>query len=279
MALIKSILLEVLNKGAIMFLKKHIKRSINKYRKICSSLDKIIDYFEKNKIEYAFVGGFINSIIEKKEPKDFDIIAEVTNKELKAMFKQLNVDFEINDFGSFKIKDKIYQIDVWSINNHYPFNFGFIEKSWKNIPKSAGLSIMGATYLPIKNKLYLGKVKKTLRNKCIEITDKCFLCRQIPNKHILIGKMFYNWWQNGYTLCPEAIDLFIDYFTEQHCAQYVDYSFYTTVKTERVEEVANYLEKHYNSKANWKFKIERIMFFPEEFIKVLLKNKKTDDWE
>lgn len=214
-----------------------------------------------NEIEYALVGGFVKNIVELdcnknwQAPKDFDIIANLPKGEIKHMLKFYKIPFRQNDFGSFKVKEDPdstfagHEIDIWSFDDHELFAKGLLKPEWKNIPESGILTNMGACWMPLSNKLYLGKLKQTLKSRVIKMYNpSMFWNEDISNKYILAGKLIHDWWENGFTLDQECTAFLTDYLS----------------KPGKVEKVADYIENKYGYIACWEDKIKRILDQPKD---------------
>lgn len=223
-----------------MFEQRKLKKMLRYFRYHQShSLDLLLETFEFNKYTYAIVGGFVKSVLTNKNPRDIDIIVDLTAREIKYVLKHYGLKFVKNSFGGFKVKATSedtfnLEIDVWSLDSHYPFKNGFLEKDWKNIPKSAWISIDGATWLPSKSKLYIDNLKKTLKTKTIFLTipllDFYSSKYDIPSKYILVGKLIHYAEEERFLL-------------SENCEKIVK----TFFKKHEAESVLNFLKRNYDS--------------------------------
>ena len=188
-------------------LKKDIKNRLEEIKRNNIQLQRIIDYLDCAKIEYGIVGGFIKDcILKKNTSRDIDIIVDAEPEFLKRMIKDLSFFYSMNSCKGYKINN----IDIWCLSEHLPFKAGLFKPKWKNIPYSSWLSIMGAVYLPRKNNLILGKLKRTLKKKHIKMyCPKKFFNSEVPNKKLLIIKL------NDYILEGYSIDSNLQKFMKE----------------------------------------------------------------
>ena len=251
-----------------MFLKRKLKKAVRYYKYHQRNLYKILDFFEMNEIEYAFVGGFVKDVIaydlNKKdinvnEVNDFDIIVDTDYDNIKRMLKHYHIPFKANDFGSFKIKehpDSTFnkEIDLWCFKDHRPFTTNLFRKEWKQIPYTAWLSICGAAYLPKSNKVYFGDLKKTLKTETIKLyRPLLFFSNEIENKFILAGKLFYLWYSGQYKMNNDCMAFLSTYLQKQDRVKG------NWIPNEKhICKVAEYISRHYNDSAtDWESAITK----------------------
>lgn len=282
-----------------MFLKRKLKNAVKYYKYHQINLYKILDFFEMNNLEYAFVGGFVKDIVEfDMQPKlvkpkgmtprifsthDFDIIVDTDYDNLKHMLKWYKIPFRANDFGSFKIKEHPdstfnHEIDIWCLKDHRPFTQHLFRKDWKNIPQSAWLSICGAAYLPLSNKLYLGDLKKTLKTKTITMYKPLlFFSNEIDNKFILVGKLFYLWYNFGYKMDQNCVDFLSSYLFKLVTITSIEgCNFQQWIKNDKhINRVGSYISHHYgDSLTDWPYIIAKTLDQREKYQYKFLETRK-----
>lgn len=187
-----------------MFDKRKLKNALRYYCYHQShTLGLLIEHFDLNNYQYAILGGFVRKILNCKRSrsinmKDIDIVIDLPKSEIKYILRHYKIKFTLNDFGGFKIlpdpEDTFTtKIDLWSMNDHYPFKYGLLKKSWKNLSKSSWISLDSAVWIPKSNKLYARFCKKSLKKREVNLTvplDK-LTTFNVPFKGNLFGKVIY----------------------------------------------------------------------------------------
>lgn len=199
--------------------KRILNEKLNEYLKKSYHLRILIDNFNLNNYTYGIVGGFVrDTILEKNSIKDVDIIVDVDFEELMYVLENYNIKYQHNTFKGLKIYDKTNNlyIDLWSLSDHRPFRQGYFKKSWKNIPKSSYINCGGCIWIPNKNKLYLGKTKKFIKNKLVDFyNEKFFNSHHIDNKHIIAVKLLNYYEDCEYKLSESCVDFLKTYLSKQ----------------------------------------------------------------
>lgn len=236
-----------------MFEKRKLKNCIRYYCYHQRYLNDLISTFNLNNYDYAFVGGFVRYVIDKdvdpNGPRDFDIIVDIPKDDLERLLKLYCIKYTKNNFGGFKIPphpDDTFankEIDIWTLDSHAPFEslvkaYGIcnIDKfcSFKNLPKTAFLSIDSAMYWVNKNKLYAKDCKRSLKSKSIYLTDKLCISYQNIDRKSLVAKLIH-YYHESYDLNKDCWHLISVYFAK-----------HDTTK------VVHWLDKHYpNSMLDW----------------------------
>lgn len=237
-----------------MFEKRKLKNCIRYYCYHQRYLNDLISTFNLNNYDYAFVGGFVRYVIDKdidpNGPRDFDIVVDIPKEDLERLLKLYHIKYTKNDFDGFKIlphPDDTFankEIDIWTLDSHAPFEsfvkfYGICKNinkfcSFKNLPKTAFLSIDGATYWVNKNKLYAKDCKKSLKSKLIYLTDKLCISYQNIDRKSLVAKLI-RYYHEGYDLNKDCWHLISVYFAKHDTTR-----------------VVHWLDKHYpNSTLDW----------------------------
>lgn len=236
-----------------MFEKRKLKNCVRYYRHHQDYLKKLLDTFDMNGYNYAFVGGFVRWALDKnfssEGPRDFDIIVDIPKEELESILKHYDIPFKGNNFRGFKIPSSYYdtfankEIDIWTLDSHTMF-IPFVQRygiatpkfcTFKNIPKTAFLSLDGATYWVNKNKLYAKDCKKSLKTKQIYLTDEGIaLYHSAVDRKSLAAKLI-RYYYEGYTLNEDCWRLIRRYFTN-HDSKKVSY----------------YMDTHYPYHVDWR---------------------------
>lgn len=215
-----------------LYKKKRMKSVIKSYKKDIFELDLLLDTFDLNKYEYAFVGGWVrfyttsfSSNNQANLPTDIDIIVKIPSKEIQSILDEYRISYTKNDFGSFKIITNQTEIDIWSFYNHAPFKNGHFKPLWKNIPKSSYTTLDGATFTN-KGKLYLDKIQKSVDDKFVDLTTKDLY--GVENKFIIVAKLVY-YYCLGFKLSDRAKLAVNNY-----------------LKTNNIDKLQLYFQKKYN---------------------------------
>ena len=240
-----------------MFEKRKLKNCIRYYRHHQTYLEALLDTFDMNDYNYAFVGGFVRWVLDKNfedcGPRDFDIIVDIPKVDLERLLRLYKIPYSKNEFGGFKIPPSQFdtfpnkEIDIWSLEEHSPLDafencYGLMQsygfrtpyRHFKYIPKSSFISLDGATYWVNKNKLYAKDCKKTLKTKEIFITDKMCVNYQGVNRKSLVAKLIH-YYHGGYTLNKDCWYLISAYFSKHDS-----------------KKVVHWLDKHYpQSMLDW----------------------------
>lgn len=210
------------------FLKRAIKRRLQDFRLMFYELNVLLETFEMNNYEYAIVGGFIKAILGEASKKNFtirdiDILVDASTEELSYLLKHYfyhskGVKVIKNSFGGFKLNvrsetelESSFEIDVWTLQSHYPFALNLFEENWKNVPNTAWISLDGATYVVNKNKLYCKALKKSLRKNKVYFTDSRIFTAEAPCKYILVAKLIKYWRQCNFELSEECWEFVIKF--------------------------------------------------------------------
>ena len=201
-----------------MFDKIKLKILLNKYLQKSHYLKLLIDTFELNNYSYGIVGGFVRDCLLNNDIRDIDIIVDVKFEEILYLLNKYNIKYKHNTFKGLKIYDKNADIiiDLWSLSDHRPFTQGYFEKSWKNIPRSNYTNDGGCVWLPIENKLYLGKTKQLIKNKIVDFYDLHFFqINNIDNKHITATKLLNYYTNDRFKLSKSCIIFLKKYLSKQ----------------------------------------------------------------
>ena len=230
-----------------MFEKRKLKSCIRYYCYHQRYLNDLISTFNLNNYDYAFVGGFVRWVIDKNfdssGPRDFDIIVDIPKEDLESLLRLYRIKYTKNAFGGFKIPphpDDTFankEIDIWTLDSHTVFTifikyYGICKSinkfcTFKNLPKTAFISLDGATYWVNKNKLYAKDCKKSLKSKSIYLTDNLCISYQNVDRKSLVAKLIHYYYE-GYTLDTNCKHLISLYFSKHPS-----------------EKVVKYLEDHY----------------------------------
>lgn len=159
------------------------------------------------------------------------------------MLRLYHIKYTKNAFGGFKIlphPDDTFankEIDIWTLDSHTVFAtfikyYGICKNinkfcTFKNLPKTAFISLDGATYWVNKNKLYAKDCKKSLKSKSIYLTDNLCISYQNVDRKSLVAKLIHYYYE-GYTLDTNCKHLISLYFSKHSS-----------------EKVVKYLEDHY----------------------------------
>lgn len=237
-----------------MFEKRKLKNCIRYYCYHQRYLNDLISTFNLNNYDYAFVGGFVRWVIDKNfdssGPRDFDIVVDIPKEDLESLLRLYHIKYTKNAFGGFKIpphpSDTFAnkEIDIWTLDSHTVFTtfikyYGICKNInkfciFKNLPKTAFISLDGATYWVNKNKLYAKDCKKSLRSKSIYLTDNLCISYQNVDRKSLVAKLIHYYYE-GYDLNEDCWHLVSVYFAK-----------HDTTK------VVHWLDKHYpNSMFDW----------------------------
>lgn len=237
-----------------MFEKRKLKNCIRYYCYHQRYLNDLISTFNLNNYDYAFVGGFVRWVIDKNfdssGPRDFDIVVDIPKEDLESLLRLYHIKYTKNAFGGFKIPSHPSdtfankEIDIWTLDSHTLFTtfikyYGICKSinkfcTFKNLPKTAFISLDGATYWVNKNKLYAKDCKKSLKSKSIYLTDNLCISYQNVDRKSLVAKLIH-YYHEGYDLNEDCWHLVSVYFAK-----------HDTTK------VVHWLDKHYpNSIFDW----------------------------
>ena len=236
-----------------MFEKRKLKNCIRYYRWHQKWLGYLLEVFDINEYSYAFVGGFVKWVLDKdfssNGPRDFDILVDIPKEDLESLLKKCNIPFKKNSFGGYKIPPDYRDtfagkcIDVWTLDSHTVFEtfvkyYGMCRSinkfcTFKNVPKTALLSIEGATYWVNKNKLYAKDCKRSLKTKHIYLTDDLAISHPSIDRKSLTAKLI-RYYYEGYSLDEKCWRLIEHYFSR-----------HDSVK------VVRYMEDHYPYHSDW----------------------------
>lgn len=161
---------EVLNKNRV---KHKILTRISKLKDASNEFNSFLNSLLNSNIDVFIIGGFIRSLIEKKSPRDIDLIINASQEYLQ---NEVNLTFKKvsrNKFDGFKIKAGSVYLDVWSLEK----NLG--TKNIKNIKRRNIIKeIAESTFLNYdslvinlkNNKLHLSNYENCLTTGIIDLT-------------------------------------------------------------------------------------------------------------
>lgn len=114
------------------------------------------------------VGGVVRDIVYgEKEPRDIDLIICCASEELqKALWES---GAKRNRFGGYKIERNGMLFDIWSIDDHWPFAKGILDKNKENIEKGAFYNIDAACVNLATSELFSEGLDVAMRTKMLDI--------------------------------------------------------------------------------------------------------------
>lgn len=67
------------------------------------------------------IGGFLRSVINHQQPRDLDVMMNVSNELLEHYISSKNLVFRKNKFGGFKINFGKITVDIWTSDTNWAF--------------------------------------------------------------------------------------------------------------------------------------------------------------
>jgi hypothetical protein len=164
-----------------------LKKNLKYFRKCQKVLNLLLNTFETNNYIYAIVGGFVRRSLTKNIGafigfNDFDIVVNLSYRELKQIIHHFGFKFTENSNNGFRISEweeskfPNFHIDIWTLDMHYPFKDFKGPFNFEDLSKSAAISIDSGVYVPQINKVYCKYLLQTLKtNKIFFIDENNFL--------------------------------------------------------------------------------------------------------
>ena len=67
------------------------------------------------------VGGFLRSVANSENPRDIDVIMNMSNQEVSSFIRRAKVDYTPNRFNGYKINFKSIYVDLWTTETNWAF--------------------------------------------------------------------------------------------------------------------------------------------------------------
>ena len=134
------------------------------------------------------VGGAVRDVLTDKQPKDLDIMLEATILDLTPYLEQFH--YVKNRFNGFKLKFQSIDIDIWLMQDHFPFKQNWYSPSIENFVYTPIFNI-DAIYYDINQKyLYIQPLIETFQTKELDFQLKEPYLSLIPYTDMNIAKAF-----------------------------------------------------------------------------------------
>lgn len=122
---------------------EYLNRSICSLRKHNLELNILLTRLEMCG-EVILIGGAIRDVCHCYLPRDFDFIVKTKQEHLDIFLS--NYPAKKNRFGGYKVNLDSVEIDIWTMESHWPFKEGFFECKEDNISKSVFFNLDALVY-------------------------------------------------------------------------------------------------------------------------------------
>lgn len=168
-----------------------------KLTELCSSNPKFKEfYIQLRKLgPTALVGGSVRDIILTHKPRDYDFIVDTTQENLKNLVENSSLEYDINQFGGYKVTFEKFEIDIWTLESTWVFQKETAwDKTFENWLKTPFFNIDCIIYLIEEEKLIENGFTKAFKDNQLDINyiknklpNSCFLKTLIHQKKYGLG--------------------------------------------------------------------------------------------
>lgn len=112
------------------------------------------------------IGGFLRSIANLEQPRDLDVIFNLSHEELQRTLDTYNLPTTTNRFGGFKIHLQQISVDVWASEKNWAFVENVVQRGSNRILSGVAHGTF-LNYDSLVFDLYTERVNVTGYNDCV----------------------------------------------------------------------------------------------------------------
>lgn len=134
------------------------------------------------------IGGAVRDILTGKQPKDVDIMLESNILDLTSYVE--HIPHIKNRFGGFKLLFHSIEIDLWLMQDHYPFKQHWYTPSIENFIYTPIFNIDAIYYNMKNNTLFIEPLMKSFQNQELDFQLQEPYISLLPYMDMNVAKAF-----------------------------------------------------------------------------------------